>query len=135
MLGPVQMPCNGTSQFGPWSVKSCSIYDMYGWQLWLSNWTAINHPEVDLTQFQHRAAVLPKQQTKFMLPADVCSFTGMSVIGPAVAASSYSTGVYSFLWISGDQWNQPQSWLHEISHNYYLAHADALLSPTSIVSD
>jgi hypothetical protein len=124
ILGPVIMPCNGSSAFGPWSVNTCTALDYYGWQLWLASWTALNYPNLNMANYAHRIILLPKDLTSFMLPSSECSFTGIGVVGTAVAANSYSTGVYSFVWLSGDYWNAPQSWMHEIGHNYFLRHSD-----------
>lgn len=35
-------------------------------------------------------------------------------------------GVFSYAWVSGDHWDRPQGWLHELGHNYYLHHATSL---------
>lgn len=36
---------------------------------------------------------------------------------------SHRQDVFSYAWVSGDHWSHPQSWLHELGHNYYLKHA------------
>lgn len=120
----VSMPCNGTNSGVSWSVSSCTAFDYYGWQLWLMDWSASQG--IDVSPYAHHVAILPREQASFMQPASECSFTGIGVIGPVVSATSYGPGVFSFAWISGDFWDQPQSWMHEIGHNYFLRHADTM---------
>ena len=128
----VSMPCNGTTSGISWSTRSCSALDYYGWQFWLQAWTASKG--IDVSGYTHRIALLPKNQKAFMSPASDCGFTGIGVVGPVVSAPSYGPGVYSFAWISGDYWNSPQGWLHEIGHNYFLRHSDLPPSGTNPVS-
>ena len=40
VLGPIMMPCSGTSRGYPWTVTSCAPADYYGWQFWLEDWAS-----------------------------------------------------------------------------------------------
>ena len=131
IISNVTMPCSGTTSGVSWSVNSCTPLDYYGWQLWLQAWSA--EQGIDVSPYVHRIIVLPKNLTSFMLPASDCGFTGIGVVGPVVSAATYAPGVFSFAWISGDYWNQPQSWMHEIGHNYFLRHSDLPPTPSNPV--
>jgi len=127
----VSMPCSGTTSGLSWSVSKCTPFDYYGWQLWLMEWSESHG--IDVSPYTHHVAILPRNHTSFMLPVSECSFTGIGVVGPVVSATSYTPGVFSFAWIAGDYWDQPQSWMHEIGHNYFLRHSNTAPEPSQLV--
>lgn len=124
VLGPITLPCNGSSQGVDWTTSGCAATDYYGWQLWLEDWA--DEQGHDLSRYRHHVALLPSRLTSFLSPAVECGFTGIGVIGPAVATSSgyHDPEAYSFAWVSGDYWTNPQAWFHELGHNYYLRHSN-----------
>eukprot|EP00798_Chlamydomonas_sp_ICE-L_P009632 gene9632-7546_t len=50
VLGPIRMPCSGTSQGYFWSTNSCETDDYYGWQFWLEDWAARQISKCTFTQ-------------------------------------------------------------------------------------
>ena len=124
VLGPITLPCDGSSQGVDWTTSGCAATDYYGWQLWLEDWA--DEQGHDLSRYRHHVALLPSRLTSFLSPAVECGFTGIGVIGPAVATSSgyHDPAAYSFVWVSGDYWTNPQAWFHELGHNYYLRHSN-----------
>ncbi|GFR48548.1 hypothetical protein Agub_g10447 [Astrephomene gubernaculifera] len=133
ILGPVPLDCSGTTwDYYGWRTDSCQEGDYWGWQFAAEDWADQNG--IDISAYRHRVVVTSANKREWMVNGDVdCSWTGLGSIGPVdnsshnldrtVESPPYWPGVYSYAWLSGDHWANPQAWLHELGHNYYLRHA------------
>ncbi|KAG2450776.1 hypothetical protein HYH02_004613 [Chlamydomonas schloesseri] len=134
IVGPVSLDCDGSTWDLAWSTLSCFENDYVGWQWAVEEWAYGN--DIDISRYRHRVVITSPRKADWMTAGDPdCLWSGMGVLGPAYNAAGeqntdatavYSEGVFSYAWVSGDHWNRPQGWLHELGHNYYLHHATSL---------
>ncbi|GAX78345.1 hypothetical protein CEUSTIGMA_g5787.t1 [Chlamydomonas eustigma] len=118
------MPCSGVghSTGQPWTYSNCLGGNLLQ-VAYEADWIAGNTIGVQYMQYVHHVLVYPPGLDTWGLPAGgACSWAGNSVIGMAM-------GTWSYSWIAGDYWQQPQLYMHEIGHNYRLGHADAYADP------
>lgn len=123
VLGPVTLPCSGVTRGMEWHVDNCRLTDYYGWMFYAEEWAAAQG--IDISRYRHRVGLTPKGQASFMAPTTPnCTWTGMAIVGPFTPGQTYiDPGSYSYVWVSGDKWDQPHAWFHELGHNYNLRHA------------
>lgn len=115
------LPCQGTSPatgntFDATRCDSNTLVEL----AYLADFTAWNQ-SIDHMAYVHHVLVYPNNLNSWATsPGDPvgCSWAGKSVVGMA-------KGTWSYIWISGDFWQQQQLYFHEMGHNWNLGHAGA----------
>ncbi|GFR49952.1 hypothetical protein Agub_g12060 [Astrephomene gubernaculifera] len=126
VIGPLQLPCNGTNSpsmgSGPWTVTSCHGTNPYGWFYWAEQY-AVNTLKVNLSTYNHRVMIMPKLHQTFM--EEDCGWAGISTTGSVnpMPHNPYAYR-YSYTWLAGDMWSSPWLWFHELGHALWLQHAN-----------
>ncbi|GLC60822.1 hypothetical protein PLESTB_001679900 [Pleodorina starrii] len=117
----VQLPCNGTGRVTKmkWDSDSCSRDNLFNW-MYEVEWyidNVLKPKDWNHRRYRHHVIITPPNMTSWAGPD--CDWSGMGSIGMA-------QGTWSYVWISGDNWNTKQVYLHEMGHNYNLMHASTL---------
>lgn len=74
-------------------------------------------------RYRHHVLILPRFPGRWM--GSTCGWAGTAVVGFAGPA-------WTYMWLSGEVWNYPQLYLHEIGHNYMLGHSSLLKGPATV---
>ncbi|KAL4440188.1 hypothetical protein ABPG75_003189 [Micractinium tetrahymenae] len=104
---PVYLFCSGANDDQQWNIDGCSFEHFLG--IAAAADAALTARGLTLSRFRHRVYLLP--------PSDACrGFVGLAQIGCLDAFDCRA-------WIGPNYWATPQSYVHELSHHLYLAHA------------
>lgn len=102
----VPIPCSGQTHLGQSFVSSSCEFGAWGDY-------ALHYAErslgVPVWEYKHRIFIVPK--------GDVCPWGGMGYVGCTNDCR---------VWVSGDLWNMPMVYIHELGHNMGLEHAGML---------
>ncbi|GIL56995.1 hypothetical protein Vafri_12260 [Volvox africanus] len=114
----IQLPCSGTGHVTkmPWDSSSCTRDNLLNW-MYEVEWyidNVLKPRDWNHRRYRHHVIITPRNMMDWAGPD--CNWSGMGSIGMA-------QGTWSYVWISGDNWNTKQVYLHEIGHNYNLMHA------------
>ncbi|KAF8055403.1 Abcb6 [Scenedesmus sp. PABB004] len=105
----VPIPCTGKT---PWG----AAYDSAACPF--TEWSDVANEYVrtvlgiEWSEYKYKVYVVP--------PGDLCAWGGMGWVGCRDDCRA---------WVSGDLWQFPTTWLHELGHNLYLNHAGSFQAP------
>ncbi|GBF95823.1 hypothetical protein Rsub_08259 [Raphidocelis subcapitata] len=100
---PVPVPCAGKTPDGAaYNSSECPFNE---WSDVANDWVR-KHTDINLDNWPFRVYVVPK--------GEVCGWGGMGYVGCYDDCRA---------WINGDLWDEPTTYFHEISHNFFLNHA------------
>ncbi|KAG2433192.1 hypothetical protein HYH02_012734 [Chlamydomonas schloesseri] len=121
----VKLPCSGVSKVSKmaWDSSSCSKDNLFNWmyevEYYIDN--VLKPKDWNHRRYRHHVIITPPNMQKWA--GSDCDWSGMGSIGMAQSTWSYA-------WVSGDNWQTKQVYLHEMGHNYNLMHA-ATMQPAA----
>ncbi|GAX74872.1 hypothetical protein CEUSTIGMA_g2318.t1 [Chlamydomonas eustigma] len=117
VVGNVVIPCSYNGTTITFNTDSCSYSNNDAWHDYAQYYvqTVLG---IDITPYQHRVLLLPRLFTTWT----GCGWVGQGTLGPDQVSA---TGAYlsSKVWLSGEYWNTPMSYFHELGHTNYLHHS------------
>ncbi|GLI66229.1 hypothetical protein VaNZ11_009968, partial [Volvox africanus] len=123
---PVEIPCSGklVTSGKNFTSNSCLNDNLLKWQFWLDEWADANKRSlgIDPRDYHHQVILLPK--TFSGRTAGCNGFAGTASVAQwfreKTAVNNWGRGL---VWWSGDALDDIEFLIHEIAHNYGMAHA------------
>ncbi|GAX76122.1 hypothetical protein CEUSTIGMA_g3565.t1 [Chlamydomonas eustigma] len=117
VVGNVILPCSYNGTTITYNTDSCSYSNNDAWHEYAQYYVQ-TVMGIDITPYQHRVLLLPFLFTTWT----GCGWAGQGTLGPDQVSA---TGEYlsSKVWLSGEYWNTPMTYFHELGHTNYLHHS------------
>ncbi|KAG1665001.1 hypothetical protein FOA52_014681 [Chlamydomonas sp. UWO 241] len=121
VAGPIPIPCSfeGTVT-NPFRFRTdrCLYQDSSGWHYWAQLY-ARDTLGINISAYSHRILLMPYGYARSQAN---CGWIGQGTLGPSTLLLDGSYGS-SMVWLSGEYWNVPMAYMHEIGHTLYLHHS------------
>ncbi|KAG2447005.1 hypothetical protein HYH02_008159 [Chlamydomonas schloesseri] len=136
VLEDIKLPCTGPAPpasasdgalgqqpAGSWKPTGCGFGELLAWGDAAVAAAKAQLGEHGLRRYRHVVVVLPKNWKNGTDPAAGCGGFMATAEAGIPRANPDGTPAYGMVWVSGDRYDSPNAYLHELSHNLGLYHA------------